>query len=609
MRIKSAILKSIYCCTFILATLVAVTGCVTSPLDTQSLSADGQAQYYINKARQSSGQQRVDWLLLASEALLSQQRTDKALSALNSVNPKDLTDTTRQLYHMLMAQALTSAQRTAKAADQYTKITQPDLLKKHQQISYYRDYAELLNSLSRHYESAIKRIALSELLTDQLEIEENRELLWLSLIQVENLKIYSNSLNSYLVTGWLELADLAKRYANQPETLLSSLEQWRRMFSEHPASKQMPIDMARAEAARSYRPDNIAVLLPESGRLASSAKQIKDGLLSAIYELPVNQRPEILFFDSSKTDNIQSLYQQAMDQGASFVIGPLRRESVEMLASQEHFPVPVLTINRLSDEVLVPQNFYQFGLPVEDEARQIAIKAWEDGHGRAIVLVPRGVLGERTTNAFTEQFERLGGEVQEVVSYDSGRDYSRAVQQLLGVDKSTERHTRLQQLLGVNLEHEARRRQDADFLFFKATAQQARRIKPFIDFYYAHDLPLYSTSSIYSGKVDRPLDRDLDNVIFCDIPWLISDEQEISRQKQHVSAFLPDSTDNRSARLFALGYDLFSLIPELNRLRNFPQYRMKGLSGTLSVDNLGHVQRTLSWARFINGKATEITEK
>ena len=577
----------------------------TSSLNNASHSSD-QAQYYLDKAKKTAGSKRNDWLLLAAESLLSYNRTDKALTILSTINQTALPLKSKQLYYLLMAQGFTNADRKEQAYGQFREIRQPQLLNKDQRIAYYRGYAEILSELFHHYESALQRIALSEYVTDRLEIEENRELLWQSLMLAGNLDIYRNSLNGVLVSGWLELANLAKVHADKPDLLITKLELWRAMYNEHPANLQMPIDMARAEAARSYKPNTIALLLPESGSLASSAKNIRDGFLAAIYDIPANERPTIQFFDSSANADSQELYQQAVDHGANFVIGPLKRESVENLASMEYFPVPVMTINRLSDEQMLADNFYQFGLPVEDEARQAATKAWNDGLSRAIVLVPTGTVGERTSSAFIEQFERLGGETQQVVSYAPGNDYSRAVQELLGVDKSIERFRTLQQTIGINLKHEARRRKDTDFLFFKASVKQARRIKPFIDFYYAHDLPLYSTSSLYSGKFEPILDRDLNNVMFCDIPWLLSDDYQLVETKNKLSNIWPNSTKSASARLFALGYDLYTLIPDLNKLKNFPQYHKQGLSGLLSVDQLGHIQRNLSWAKFIEGRAVRI---
>ncbi|MCP4412487.1 MAG: hypothetical protein GY808_07950 [Gammaproteobacteria bacterium] len=569
-------------------------------------SAD-QAQLYLKKARNTKGTKRTDWLLLASESLLMQQRTDKAITLLDTINTVDLTESSQQLYHLLMAHALTAAQRTEQAFNQYTKIRQPELLKNYQQVTFYNDYADLLLELTRYYDSALQRISLSELITDPLEGEENRELLWNALVQIHNPGLYKNSMNGMLVSGWLELANLAKVYADQPDALLTKLDQWRSLYQDHPAYKAMPIDMARAEAARGYQPRQIALLLPQTGNLSNSAKHIRNGFMTAIYQIPASERPEIRFYDSSDTGDISSLYQKAVDQGASFVIGPLHRDLVEALAQREYFPVPVMSINRLSDQLLLPDNFYQFGLPVEDEVRQAAIKAWNDGFSKALVLVPLGTVGERTQIAFTEQFEQLGGEIQKTITYGEGQDYSRAVQEMLGVDKSLARFSRLEQILGVSIEHEARRRQDADMVFFKASEKQARRIKPFIDFYYAHDLPLYSTSSIYAGKEDPLLDKDLDNVQFCDIPWLLSRDENLLYKKEQITKLLPTATQSSSARLFALGYDLYTLIPDLNKLRNFPQFYKEGLSGLLTVDPLGHVQRRLTWAKFVNGQTSEIT--
>ncbi len=601
------IVRKIYLLVLGLGFVAILSGCAgLTSSDNRAGTSVNQAQEYLKRARKTSGIQRAAWLLLASESLLIQERTDKAITILDSINNTDLTESSLQLYHLLMAQSLTAALHTDQALTQYTQISNSELLKQYQQVSFYKDYAELLLELTHYYDSALQRIALAELLTDPLEMEENRELLWNSLMQIGNPSIYRNSLNSYLVSGWLELANLAKLYAEQPDMLLVKLDQWRSMYVDHPAYQQMPIDMAQAEAARSYQPDQIALLLPQSGNLSNSAKHIRDGFMTAIYQVPATQRPEIRFYDSSKGADILSLYQKAVDEGASFVIGPLHRGMVQILASREHFPVPVMSINRLTDDLYLPDNFYQFGLPVEDEARQAAKKAWDDGFSRALVLVPQGIMGERTSNAFAEQFERLGGDIEKITNYGNGQDYSRAVQELLGVDKSVARSSRLQQILNVPLKHEARRRQDSDMVFFKASVNQARRIKPFIDFYYAHDLPLYSTSSIYSGKEDPLLDRDLENVMFCDIPWLLSKDNGITDKKTQLAKILPDSIHGSSARLFALGYDLYTLIPDLNKLKNFPQFYKEGLSGLLSVDKLGHVQRRLTWARFINGQTSAL---
>jgi len=573
----------------------------TSPLS-HDLSSK-QAQHYLDQAKDAQGNEQVHWLLKASESLLENQLTSKSIKLLESIDTQTLSDNNAAYYHSLLGMALFQAKIPEQSLRQFNQVERPELLTMPQAIQFHKKYAEVLELLDYYYDSAIQRIKLSSLISDQLDTEENVELLWQSLMQVNNLEIYINSLNSMIVNGWLKLANIAKKYANEPNILLKKLELWHNRFNTHPANNQLPIDMARAESARSYHPQQIAILLPETGKFSSSADQIRDGFLTALFQASPDRRPKIVFYDTAATDDIKALYQRAIDDGASFVVGPLSRPLVEQLSQIEYFPVPILAINRFVSDRLLADNFYQFGLPVEDEARQAANRAWQDGREKALVLMPTGAIGDRTSKAFTEEFERLGGSVQQVVHYGDSKDYSRAVQELLGVDKSIERFNKLRQLFRMKAHHEARRRQDSDFIFFKASTTQARIIKPFIDFYFAQDLAVYSTSSIYYGKEDIKNDSDLNNVIFCDIPWLLSKDNELINKRNEISKIWPNSVKSHKARLFALGYDLQALIPELNKLKNFSAYHLSGLSGNLTVDESGHVNRELSWAKFVKGKA------
>ncbi|MDZ7735332.1 MAG: penicillin-binding protein activator [Gammaproteobacteria bacterium] len=68
---------------------------------------------------------------------------------------------------------------------------------------------------------------------------------------------------------------------------------------------------------------------------------------------------------------------------------------------------------------------YQFSLAPEDEARQIAERAWFDGHAHALAMTPQNEWGDRVYKAFSHTFEELGGKVLERVSYSSeGQQYS-----------------------------------------------------------------------------------------------------------------------------------------------------------------------------------------
>jgi hypothetical protein len=123
-----------------------------------------------------------------------------------------------------------------------------------------------------------------------------------------------------------------------------------------------------------------------------------------------------------------------------------------------------------------------------------------------------------------------------------------------------------------------------------------------LSFFYAGDLPVFSTSHIYSGSVDRERDRDLSGVRFTALPWLFENDnqtkQNIEKQAAPAPAF---------ARLYALGADAFRLFPRLPMLRQFPDQRVHGLTGALSLSPDGRIVREQMWARIDKGVPVPIT--
>src|SRR5699024_10738442 len=105
---------------------------------------------------------------------------------------------------------------------------------------------------------------------------------------------------------------------------VSRLEQWHQQWPNHPAAQQLPQMVQALREAASQRPQHVAVLLPESGPLAAAASAIRDGMMTAYYSAlhAGNPTPELRFYDTSQ-GNVQAVYQQAVNDGAEFVIGPL----------------------------------------------------------------------------------------------------------------------------------------------------------------------------------------------------------------------------------------------------------------------------------------------
>ena len=177
----------------------------------------------------------------------------------------------------------------------------------------------------------------------------------------------------------------------------------------------------------------IALLLPLSGRLAEAGEAIRDGFMAAYYADKGPQQAAVRLYDAA--GDAAPVFRKALEDGASFVVGPLGKENVAAVRALADGKVPVLVLNHLTDTDSVPKHFYQFALAPEDEARQIAERAAEAGQLTAAVLVPTGDWGQRVRQAFTTAFTAAGGRVATVESYPPDTtDFSEILTPLLGFE-------------------------------------------------------------------------------------------------------------------------------------------------------------------------------
>ncbi|MEQ6340649.1 MAG: penicillin-binding protein activator [Gammaproteobacteria bacterium] len=338
-------------------------------------------------------------------------------------------------------------------------------------------------------------------------------------------------------------------------------------------------------------PANIALLLPSSGPFAKTAVALRDGFFAAYYQrLNKLYQPTIRLYDAgTQPAAVLAAYRQALAEGANVVIGPLDKDGVKALARSADLAVPTLTLNYAEDENAKPGNLFQFGLAPEDEARAVAERAWQDGRRQAVALIPVGEWGARVFNTFKARFEELGGSVVAQQTYDpAGSDFATPVRTLFNISSK-----------------ERRRRQDVDALFMVAFPRQARQIRPQLNFNFAGDVPVYATSHVYTGRIDKNADTDVNDVLFCDMPWVLEEgQQALSRI---ISQRWPQSAD-QFKRLYALGVDAYNLLPYLSRMRADPSERMAGETGNLSLDKGQRIHRALVCARFVDGEPRIIAQ-
>jgi outer membrane PBP1 activator LpoA protein len=349
-------------------------------------------------------------------------------------------------------------------------------------------------------------------------------------------------------------------------------------------------------------PGNIAFILPISSPYKAAAEAILDGFKAMNSDQSMGNRYALRIYDYGREPtNAPLYYRQAIIEGADLVIGPLGRQSVESLMTQPELTTPTVILSPPGDEMTTTNNLYQFSLSQELEAEHVAQRAWLDGHRRAAILYPATAIGQRMAIAFANRFVGLGGEVISDERYQPGNtDFSASVRKLLDIESSEQRIAAMKSLLGEKIVSETRRRQDIDLIFLPATNKNARLIKPVLDFFYAFDLPVYSTSRIFPGHLDTVGDIDLEGIRFPDMPWMIATNVEI----ESLRTFLQGAWPNRETsynRLYALGMDLHSIIPLIDGFSRNPLLHYRGLSGILNMDENGIIDRQLLWAKFRRG--------
>lgn len=551
---------------------------------------------FMAQSLKTTGDLRYQLQLSAARLYINEGNLEQAHDILRDIPAVSASAATRRQIRILSAQI---AMAMNQPRDALNLLTFSEILPADEQLAVSEIRARAFLDAGYPLDAIKTRVQLDNLLSDPAQRAANHQIIWesLSLLPATTLNQISESSLHPQLMGWIELAKIAKRSQVDWQYLQQGLADWRRRYADHPAAKLFIQDLGSRQVELIDRPRNIAVLLPLSGRYAPVSAAIRDGFMAAYYRHPdASYRPEIHFIDTADNADIWSHYKTAMDKGAEFIVGPFLKNEVAALAQGSAVDIPTLTLNYADQPAEEPGKLFQFGLLPEDEAQQAAEMAFRNGHSRAATLVPEGEWGQRLLAAFQQRFEELGGEIISNQTYTAGTtDFKNPIQRLLNLDDSEARHVKLQRLLRTELKFTPYRRQDVDMIFIAATPRDARQIKPQFRFHYADELPVYATSHAFSGEINKAADRDIDDLFYCDMPWVLSD----SPLKQTMLKLWP--TQEHYGRFFALGADAFNLIPFLGRLQAKTWERFSGHTGNIYIDKQNWLHRELLWARFING--------
>lgn len=471
------------------------------------------------------------------------------------------------------------------------------------QITYYDILARAYLADNNYLKAASERLRLSSLLSSPTEIEQNNRSLWkifeaIPEAELEELRFVAPE----SLTSWFELASIYQGYRYQLAKLKNAIDGWIQRYPGHPAYSSIAPQLISRSSEFVKRPSKIGLLLPLTGKYKKSSTAIRNGFLAAWY-MDKPEESEVKIYNANSL-NIRDVYQQAVADGVDYIVGPLEKEAVNQLADFGELPVRVLALNRqdLKNQQEVNSKLMQFGLSPEDEAMQIAEAAMSDGHRLALVITPNIPWGDRIAEAFKTHWIELGGGILEHTHFEStAKDFSTPVKALLNIDSSEQRGKELRSKLNIKINNVTRRREDADFIFAAAVPGDARQLFPQFRFHRASNLPVYSTSHVFTGIVDSAKDTDLNGVMFIDMPWILDTTRQLSIIQDSLNQNWSQEK-SQYRRLYALGIDAYRLIPEIGRLTVEKNSYLNGETGDLTIGNNNIVKRQLRRAQFIDGK-------
>ncbi|MCB4810937.1 penicillin-binding protein activator [Methylovorus menthalis] len=369
--------------------------------------------------------------------------------------------------------------------------------------------------------------------------------------------------------GWIDLA-----LAAQDGLSKDDVAQWRNAYPDHNALDELLAGLtissatstagntstASAAANTAALSGQIALILPFSSEAYYPASDaIERGFVAA--QTIANSNAEVKIYASTGgRDDFAAIYQQAISEGANYIVGPLTRDEVTAL-SELPVSLPTVALNQ-SDLATANRNIHFYGLAVDSEAQQVVRIARDLGMQTVTIVGTESSLSNRMIKTFGDAWIADGGQVR----------------QQFGVNEDTD-----MQALKTDIQAHP-----TDMIFLATTADNARLIRPALD----AATPTFGLSHIYAGVLDNPDDAPLLAVRFVDMPWLLNPDAFAA-----YKSAAQDLPSGEMQRWFALGADAYSLLQAVVQHPGMPA-TIKGLSGTLRLNADGSVSRELAVARF-----------
>jgi outer membrane PBP1 activator LpoA protein len=571
-------------------------------LQNQATSADAIYKLALNR----TGADKIQLLYSARDAAISEQSWPLLENICNELEQTPSVDKIQNRLYIAYAQKQQNKNDQALVILQSLdgQLKQPEHFAWHQYLT-----ASIYASQNFPKRAAPYFFRASETANkNNIEIPALQSALWDNLTKLSSYALERFNRGSVIQQGWTNLALYHQVYANSGVELDQAINNWRRRYPGHPAVAILP---EQDEALADLAPVNIerlAVLLPQSGANERLGDALKAGILAGLDKQTIS---DTVFIDENLATQVLS--EQLSQFNPDFVIGPLLKANIDKLAQAKTLiDTPTLHLNTFDGERLSLQHYF-FALNPEHEVQQALEHFLAKGYQKPMLLAPNNANGQRLVDYFNIQWQRYSETKPQIGFYNDNKDMPNTITSLLEVDKSKQRIKTVKSLFKQEVESETRSRSDIDAIYILGDAIETRLIKPYLDVNvstFAQRIPLYASSKSHSKQIDRTDKGDLEGLYFTELPWMLNATVKQHNLRNQYNTLWPANADI-SQRLFAMAYDAVSVLSDIRQLSVMPGNKFTGLSGKLSVNTSGHIERTLDWAQYTNRriKAVQLETK
>lgn len=590
MKAKRSALN-VYLCTLLTAATLTLSACTSSSVKKiESVNAFGPlnltAQEYRQAFEDASADESFKALILYTRSQIVENRLDQAGASVSQLYASAATPVQKDEAAMVDAMLLSKKNQFDEAEQKLSAINYKALPR--QDISYFLVLNTNVNTnlynkthdpkyqiTAFKSESALERYVTREsdkrkvlLRSVDLLKQLDDQTLSSAYTNVKNdtdkgfyeYAIIDKSSNTQLKDQMMDT--FAKKYPNHPLLLLSAPEKI------EPVAQQDVRDVTprggKAVAVDSQAlfniqdGDQIAVLLPLSGRFASSVGEpAKLGILTALKDR--GSKAKVTFYDTNKT-NISQIVATISSNGTKLVIGPILKPEVNAM-NAAGLKIPSITLN--SPEGNRPVNQWYFDLGPNYEGAIAASKIYADGYKSPIAIgLSTDKASQRSVNSFMNTFGKVNNNAV-VCNYSNPANVTSEIAKCpFG---------------------------SADSAYVSASVIDAVQIKAAIP----SNVAVYLTDKSYMGVNNSSQELALKGAILGDMPWVLTD----SSLKESFMKSMPKA-NSQVQRIFAASYDAVNFAFNINQLAANQNDVLHGLSGDISLGHNGLIESTPMWVEL-----------